>query len=226
MKFNKGDKVTIYKIPLNISGSIKYSDLTIGLCGIVQYAYNNNCGVGVKIDNRYNHNSSKGLYYFNQSELRLSKEYEQNDTYNKGEENMSKIIGNYRVAKVRFLEGSNTYNTYNYALFDDEIQQYDNCVVKSANHGFGIAVIEEIIDDVDNISVTDNYGNIREIVCKIDMSAFNKRIDDRLRASQLKKEMDKKVQELQGLALYKIMAENSPELKAMLSEYEELTNNG
>lgn len=119
-----------------------------------------------------------------------------------------------------------TTNTYNYALFDDEIQQYDNCVVKSANHGFGIASIEEIIDNIDNISVTDNNGNIREIVCKIDMSAFHKRIDDRRRALQLKKEMDKKVQELQGLALYKIMAENSPELKAMLSEYEELTNNG
>ncbi len=58
------------------------------------------------------------------------------------------------------------------------------------------------------------------------MSAFHKRIDDRRRALQLKKEMDKKVKELQGLALYKIMAENSPELKAMLSEYEELINNG
>lgn len=226
MRFNVGDKVIIHQVPLGAEGNVKYSDLTIGLCGIVQYAYNNNCGVGVKIDNRYNHNSSKGLYYFNQSELRLSKEYEQNDTYNKGEENMSKIIGNYRVAKVRFLEGSNTYNTYNYALFDDEIQLYDNCVVKSANHGFGIASIEEIIDNIDNISVTDNNGNIREIVCKIDMSAFHKRIKDRQRASQLKKEMDKKVKELQGLALYKMMAETSPELKTMLSEYEELTNNG
>lgn len=170
--------------------------------------------------------SSRGLYYFKSSELQSSKECKQNNIYNKGEENMNKIIGNYRVAKVRFLQGSNTHNTYNYALFDNEIQQYDNCVVKSANHGLGIAVIEEIIDDVDNISVTDNYGNIREIVCKIDMSAFNKRIDDRLRASQLKKEMDKKVKELQGLALYKMMAESSPELKAMLSEYEKLVNNG
>lgn len=139
---------------------------------------------------------------------------------------MSKIIGNYRVAKVRFLEGCNTHNTYNYALFDDEIQLYDNCVVKSANHGFGIASIEEIIDNINDISVTDSNGNIREIVCKIDMSAFHKRIKDRQRVSQLKKEMDKKVKELQGLALYKMMAETSPELKTMLSEYEELTNNG
>lgn len=209
---------------MGAGGNIKYSDLEIGLCGIVRYAYMNN--YGVKIDNRYNHSSGKGLYYFKQSELRLFKEYEQNNIYNKGEKNMNKIIGNYRVAKVRFLEGSNTHNTYNYALFDDEIQLYDNCVVKSANHGFGIASIEEIIDNIDNISVTDNNGNIREIVCKIDMSAFHKRINDRRRVSQLKKEMDKKVKELQGLALYKMMAENSPELKAMLSEYEELTNNG
>lgn len=224
MRFNKGDKIIIHKIPLGANGDIKYSDLEIGLCGIIQYIYMSN--YGVKIDNKYNHNSGKGLYYFKQSELQLSKEYKQNNIHNKGEENMNKIIGNYRVAKVRFLEGNNTHNTYNYALFDDEIQEGDYCVVKSANHGLGIAVIEEIIDNVDNISVTDNYGNIREIVCKIDMSAFHKRINNRLRVSQLKEEMDKKVKELQGIALYKMMAENSPELKAMLSEYEELTNNG
>lgn len=225
MRFNIGDKVIIHQIPLGAGGNVKYGDLITGLCGMVRYVYSNN-NYGVKIDNRYNHYSSKGLYYFNSSELRLSKEYEQNNIYNKGEENMNKIIGNYRVAKVRFLEGSNTYHTYNYALFDDEIQLYDNCVVKSANHGFGIASIEEIIDNIDDISVTDSNGNIREIVCKIDMSAFHKRIKDRQRVSQLKKEMDKKVKELQGLALYKMMAETSPELKTMLSEYEELTNNG
>ena len=49
MKFDKGDKVTIYKIPLGVGRNIKYSDLEIGLCGIVQYAHTN-C-YGVKIDN-------------------------------------------------------------------------------------------------------------------------------------------------------------------------------
>ena len=53
MKFDKGDKVTIYKIPLGVGRNIKYSDLEIGLCGIVQYAHTN-C-YGVKIDNRYNY---------------------------------------------------------------------------------------------------------------------------------------------------------------------------
>ena len=224
VRFDIGDKVIIHQTPLGAGGRAKYSDLTIGLCGVVRYVWNRT--YGVKIDNRYNRSSGRGLYYFNQSELRSSKEHEQNSIYNKGEGNMNKIIGNYRVAKVKFLEGSNTHNTYNYALFDDDIQLYDNCVVKSANHGFGIASIEEIIDDIDNVSVTDSSGNIREIVCKIDMSAFHKRIKDRQRVSQLKKEMDKKVKELQGLALYKMMAKTSPELKAMLSEYEELTNNG
>ena len=83
---------------------------------------------GVRIYNKYNRSSSssRGLYYFKSSELQSSKECKQNNIYNKGEENMNKIIGNYRVAKVRFLQGSNTHNTYNYALFDNEIQQYDN----------------------------------------------------------------------------------------------------
>lgn len=67
-------------------------------------------------------------------------------------------------------------------------------------------------------------GFAEELYCK--QTEFYKRIKDRQRVSQLKKEMDKKVKELQGLALYKMMAEYSPELKTMLSEYEELTNNG
>ena len=47
-----------------------------------------------KIDNRYNHSSGKGLYYFKPSELQLFKEYEQNNIYNKGEEN---FIANYFI---------------------------------------------------------------------------------------------------------------------------------
>lgn len=58
MRFNNGDKVTIYKIPLGTGGNIKYSDLEIGLCGIVQYISTN--VYGVKVDNRYNHSSGKG----------------------------------------------------------------------------------------------------------------------------------------------------------------------
>ena len=39
MKFDKGDKVTICQIPLGVGRNIKYSDLEIGLCGIVQYTH-------------------------------------------------------------------------------------------------------------------------------------------------------------------------------------------
>lgn len=46
--------------------------------------------------------------------------------------------------------------------------------------------MSKIIGNIDNISVTDNNGNIREIVCKIDISAFHKRIKDRQRVSQRK----------------------------------------
>lgn len=35
--------------------------------------------------------------------------------------------------------------------------------------------MSKIIGNIDNISVTGSNGNIREIVCKIDMSAFHKR---------------------------------------------------
>lgn len=39
----------------------------------------------------------------------------------------------------------------------------------------------------------------------------------------LKREMDKKVKELQGVALYEMMAQHSPELRDMLIQFKELT---
>ena len=216
MRFDIGDKVIICKIPLGARGNIKYNDLEIDLCGTVQYASRGN--FGVKIDNKYNHSSAKGLYYFKYGELQLLEENKQNNIYSKGDNNM-KMTGNYRVAKVRLL-GQDTTKRYAFALFDNNVNVGDT-VLCDTQCGYNVAIVDEIIskDEYVGTDIT------REIVCKVDFTAYNKRVNDRKRVAELKKDMDKKVKELQGLELYKMMAEKSPELKAMLSEYEELTNN-
>lgn len=56
------------------------------------------------------------------------------------------------------------------------------------------------------------------------MIKYNERKEKAQKISTLKGQMDKKVKELQGVALYELMAKDSPELKEMLDEYKQLIN--
>jgi hypothetical protein len=55
------------------------------------------------------------------------------------------------------------------------------------------------------------------------MKAFCDRQEKRKAMAQLKKDMDKKVKELQETALYEMLAEKDPALAAMLAEYKQLS---
>lgn len=133
------------------------------------------------------------------------------------EEKMS-ITGDFKVAKVKFLEGSNTTTAYEYALFDDyAVGTY--VVVKSAHHGFGVAKIVEIISKEQ--ATTKKFE--REIVTAFDMETYETRKKNRAKIQELNNRMDKRFQELNKLALFEMMAEKDPELKNMLEEYKCLT---
>ena len=56
------------------------------------------------------------------------------------------------------------------------------------------------------------------------MTKYNERKEKAQKISTLKGQMDKKVKELQGVALYELMAKDSPELKEMLDKYKQLIN--
>ena len=62
----------------------------------------------------------------------------------------------------------------------------------------------------------------REIVCKVDMSAFEERKAKAAQLVELKARMDSKVQQLQKAAVYEMLAEKDPELAEMLKAYKEL----
>ena len=127
------------------------------------------------------------------------------------------ITGDFKVAKIKFLNGTNTYTEYEYAMFDD-YEVGDTVVVASANHGLGIAKISAIItkDQAD----TKNFE--REIVAKVDMDTYEARKKNRNRLNELKNKMDKRFNELNKIALFEMMAEKNPELKEMLDVYKEL----
>ena len=127
------------------------------------------------------------------------------------------ITGNYRVAMVKFIQGTNTDKKYAFALFNDELE-VDDCVLCDTRNGYSVGKIVEIIskDEYNGVEIT------KEIICYVDFSDFEQRKKNREEAKKLKSEMDKKMKEMQELALYEMMAEKSPELKAMLDNYKAL----
>ena len=133
------------------------------------------------------------------------------------------LMGKYTVCKIRFIEGSNTSKDYDYALYDNNLRVGDHVVVKSANHGFGLAKITEIVsDDCVTQAMLDYCNAGREVVSGFDMSAYEERLEKRKIAKQLKADMNKKMKEMQELAMFEMMAEKNPELKEMLDKYKEL----
>jgi multidrug resistance efflux pump len=62
-----------------------------------------------------------------------------------------------------------------------------------------------------------------EVICKIDMTAYEARKAKAAQIHELKKEMDAKVAQLQAVALYELMAEKDPSLKTLLAEFKALT---
>lgn len=201
MNFQKGDRVKVVKQGL-------YStDRTGTVIDVSRYA--------VRVDV-----TSCGTFSFNPKSLQKLLD-ENNTTNNKGENNM--FMGNYMVCQIKFVEGTNTNREYYYALYDSNIGTGDYVVVKSANHGFGIAVVTNVIaDGYVTQSMRDYCNGGREVVAKFDMFSYEERVEKRKKAKQLKVDMDKKMKELQELAVFEMMAEKNPELKDMLDKYKEL----
>ena len=65
-------------------------------------------------------------------------------------------------------------------------------------------------------------GGLKEIVCKVDFTAWNERRERAKRMNELQCMMNNRVRDLQETALFEMLASKDPELKAMLDEYKTL----
>ena len=131
------------------------------------------------------------------------------------------VKGNYEVALVKFVQGMNTTKKYAFALFDNSVNIDDTVLVDTAN-GYGVAVVCEIHSKADYEELGCSLPN-KEVICKIDFTAFDERKAKRVKAAKLKNDMDKLVKSLQEIAVFELLAEKSPELRAMLDEYKAVT---
>lgn len=141
---------------------------------------------------------------------------------NESEDNdMAKLEGYKAVAVTK--EGCYG-KKYSYAIYDDgEVYKAgDKIVVSGSNKD--ILTIEEILTPEEcNRNIT------AEVICKVDTSAYDKRVEERKEkaerkkeADKIKKQMDKMITEMDQTKRYEMYANDNPELAEKLKVYKEL----
>ena len=118
--------------------------------------------------------------------------------------------------KVAVIGMGNT--DYHFALYDDDIQVGDRVLVTGNG---SIQTVKEVITK-DESKERFNKDITAEVMCKVDLSAYENRIENRKKAEKLRKEMDKRIAEMAEINKYAMYAEKDDELAKMLAEYREL----
>jgi hypothetical protein len=199
--------IAVLNAKVKIIGTSKYASGLIGKTGVIENTSCGNTCLGVRIAGCENPKSRVGLFWFEADEIEFI-ESEENVMLNQNE--------NFMVAGVKFLDGSNGDKEYFYALFD-EYYVGDLVVVQTGHHGLALAEISSI-----GLASKEKVKCSREIITRVDMGSFYERQEKRKALAQLKRDMDKKVKELQETALYELLAEKDPALALMLAQYKQL----
>ena len=196
--------------------SVSYGGKYSGCIGTIYNTQEFDGKLAILLDAYYNTASSKGAYYFYKSEFKTI-----NNRRNSQMDNKPLTIETYgmpfRLASVKFIEGNNTASTYTYACYDESLVVGDTVVVKSANHGFGIAKIVSFEEPEDA-----SKAPIREIVCRICFDAYFARESRRNNAKALKIKMAKRAKELQEITLYETLAQGDASMAGLLQEFKDL----
>ena len=131
------------------------------------------------------------------------------------EKYMKKLKGFSKVAVVK--QGSINYH---FAIYDDGYSyEPGNKVIVSGDER--IKVINEIITPEE---AAERFKNniTAEVICPVDTSAYDERVNRRKAAEDLKKKMDDAIKKMDEEYKYEMYAEKNAYLKAMLDQYKEL----
>ena len=208
MKFAIGTSVVILK------SNYHKLDL-IGQQGVVEYYWSNSNKYGVRLADKQNKYSKLGVWWFTESALSAAPSKEE-----------KYMLPGYKIAHVSFpandhipTEREPINPIVPYALYDSEgCKEGDNVLVMSGHHGMAIAQIERIEDYVEGAV---KYN--REVICKLNFEAYNARQLRIEEIMKLEKAMKQKASDLQNIAIYKMLAKDSPEMQEMLDRYVALT---
>ena len=179
---------------------------------VVRNQYGQYGKIVVDLDTEMNPYGCSGYFYFKPHELSLVNECN-NDILE--EDNMQNNVINYvNIAKIQYLDNSKP-SVHNYANFDSTLKKGDLCVVKSLNHGLGLARVVDIIEQND-------IQTPREIVAKVDTQDYDFRVAARKDAAELKAKMKERAKQLQDIALYQMLAEKDADMQDLLNRYQSL----
>ena len=137
---------------------------------------------------------------------------------------MEKLEGYYAIAET---EEGYYEKKYFYAVYNDgeAYKVGDKILVSGANRNI-LTITNIIAPDECSICPT------AEVICKVDTSAYDKRIEERKEkaerkkeADKIKKQMDKMIEEMDQTKRYEMYASDNPELAEKLKAYKELINN-
>ena len=183
--------------------------------GTIQAAWGPD-SIAVDIDFHVNKDSQYGYFYFKSSELEFIKENKEAETAKEGEEKMEKLTKYANVAEVHFLEIFNP-STIECANYDCALSVNDICVVMTKHAGMALAQVTAIREHTD----ADLFS---EVVARLDVSAYESRVEHRKKSAELKDKMQARAKQLQDVVLYQTLAKEDPEMAAMLKEFLDLNS--
>lgn len=128
---------------------------------------------------------------------------------------MAKLTGFDKVAVIRMCGVD-----YHFALYDDDVKENDTVLV-SANQRMQVKTVDRVIS-AEEAAETFKKNITAEVICKVDISTYEQRVEKRKEAERLKKEMDKLIKKLREENEYEMYAERCPELCGLLMRYKEL----
>ena len=132
---------------------------------------------------------------------------------------MSKLTGYKAVAVIK--QGY-AFKHYHFAIYDDgfDYQPGEKVILSNSND---IWTINEIITP-EEATARYNKNITAEVVCKVDTNSYEKRVQKRKAIEKLKRDMDKKIKEMDESKKYEMYAAENPDLKNMLEAYKTLVN--
>lgn len=132
---------------------------------------------------------------------------------------MSKLTGYKAVAVIK--QGY-AFKHYHFAIYDDgfDYQPGDKVILSNSND---IWTINEIITP-EEATARYNKNITAEVVCKVDTNSYEKRVQKRKAIEKLKRDIDKKIKEMDENKKYEMYAAENPDLKNMFEAYKALVN--
>lgn len=205
--FTKGTRVLVRRCT-----SYKKYDYEGKIGTVVTNAYGTYGKVLVKLDGETNPYSCTGNFYFKPHELTVISDQD-NDILE--ENNMENFVVNYlNIAKIQYID-NDMPSRWDYANFEPTLKKGDLCVVKSLNHGLGLARVVDIVEQND-------IRTNREIVARVDTQDYDFRVASRKDAAELKAKMQERAKQLQDIMLYQMLAKEDPDMQELLNRYQKL----